>query len=329
MNAHKPSSTSKPLSGRVLISGGAGFLGSWLSEALLERGLTVTCIDNLSTGLRENLSHLLPNKAFTFIQQRVEEPPPSGAFHYVLHFASRPSPDDYTTNPVETLTPNAQGVMNMLEVARKNDAVFFLASTSEVYGDAQVIPTPEDYWGYVNPLGLRSCYDEGKRFAEAVANAYQREYGLDVRIMRIFNVYGPRMRGDGLYARVVPIFIRQAVGNEPLTIHGDGSQTRSFTYVTDWLDATLLALAKKEARNQVLNVGSDTETRIIDLAKTIISLTGSRSDLRFLPKREDDPYRRRPDIAKARHILGWTPRTGLKQGLKKTIEWFTSRQSGK
>ncbi len=316
------------LSGRVLLSGGAGFLGSWLAEALNERGLKITCVDNLSTGLHSNLRTLRKSIGFKFVKERVEDYHPKGKFDYILHFASRPTPGDYMARPIETLTPNSKGVMNMLEEARKSDALFFLASTSEVYGDAQKIPTPEDYWGYVNPVGLRSCYDEGKRFAEALAVAYQRRHGLDVRIMRIFNVYGPRMRSDGIYGRVISIFIKKALANEPIPIHGDGSQTRSFAYITDWLEAALLLLSTKEAKHEVINVGGDKETRIIDLARLIITLTASQSTLVYKPQRTDDPHRRRPDISKAKHILGWSPKTSLEKGLLELIDWMKMQQYG-
>jgi UDP-glucuronate decarboxylase len=316
------------LNGRVLLSGGAGFLGSWLSEALVDQKIEVVCVDDLSTGLTDNISNLVRKQRFKFIQQKIEDFHPEGHFDYVLHFASRPSPDDYTIHPIETLTTNSQGTLNMLEIARRSDSIFFLASTSEVYGDAQVIPTSEDYQGLVSPVGLRSSYDEGKRFAEALTMAYHRQYGLDTRVMRIFNVYGPKMRGDGIYGRVIPIFVCNALGNEPLTIHGDGFQTRSFTYVSDWLEATLLMLWRTEAKGQIVNVGSDVETSVMELARLIIKLTDSKSPLRFVPPRPDDPRRRKPDIAKARNLLGWEPKTLLEEGLSECIQWFKSHRDG-
>jgi UDP-glucuronate decarboxylase len=305
----------------VLISGGAGFLGSWLSETLIEQGLKIVCVDDLSTGLQDNISHLTHKTAFTFIHDKIERFQTKQTFDYVIHFSSRPSPDDYMAHPIDTLTATSQGTLNMLEIARKSDAPFFLASTSEVYGDAQVIPTPEEYWGFVNPVGVRSCYDEGKRFAESLTIAYQRQYDLDVRIMRIFNVYGPKMRADGLYGRVISIFLSQAIQGKPITIHGDGLQTRSFTYVTDWLEATVSMLQRPEAKGEIINVGNDVETSIIELANLIIQLTNSKSEVKFRHSRPDDPRRRRPDITKAIKLLKWKPVTPLENGLQKMIKW--------
>jgi len=315
------------LQGEVLISGGAGFLGSWLSETLASLGLEVVCVDDLSTGLIDNVSRLADGNRFKFVREKIENYRPEGAFKYIIHLASRPSPDDYVAHPIETLMTSAQGTLNTLEAARKNDAVYFLASTSEIYGDAKVIPTPEQYWGFVNPVGIRSCYDEGKRFAEALTMAYRRQYALDCRIMRIFNVYGPRMRSDGSYGRVIPIFITQALDNVPLTIHGDGSQTRSFTYVSDWLEAALLMLSMDRAKGQIINVGDSRETSILELAQLIVKLTNSRSPLTFLPPRVDDPKRRRPDVIVAKDVLGWLPRTPIERGLERTIEWLRGKRS--
>ncbi|MCC6052160.1 MAG: GDP-mannose 4,6-dehydratase [Fervidicoccaceae archaeon] len=308
----------------VLIFGGAGFLGSWLTEALLEMGAHVTVVDNLSTGSLKNIEHLLPHKNMEFIKQDIRAFTGSNKhYDYVVNMAARPSPEDYATHPVDTLLTSAEGSRNALEIARKNDAVYIFTSTSEVYGNPHVIPTPEDYWGYVNPIGPRSCYDEGKRFAEALTMAYHREYGLDVRISRIFNTYGPRLDiSMPSYGRVITKFITQALRGEPITVHGDGKQTRSFLYVTDNIEAHLLLMTKKEAKGQVINIGSDQEIEIIRLAELIKELTHSTSPIVFLPPRPDDPPRRRPDISKAKRLLGWEPRTPLREGLQKTIEWF-------
>jgi dTDP-D-glucose 4,6-dehydratase len=222
---------------------------------------------------------------------------------------------------VETALSNSLGTYKALEIARRNDATFLYTSSSEVYGHAEVIPTPEEYWGKVNPTGVRSCYDESKRFSEALAMSYYREYGLDVRIQRPFNVYGPRLREDGTYGRVVSRFVVQALRGEDLTVFGDGSQTRAFLYVDDWVDATLRML-RENVKGEVFNIGSDREVKILDLARTIISLTGSRSGIKFLPPRVDDPPRRAADITKARRRLGWEPRVSLEEGLRKTVEWF-------
>ena len=236
--------------------------------------------------------------------------------------AARPSPEDYTKYPVETMLSNSLGTYRTLEIARKSDAIYMYTSSSEVYGNAEIIPTPEEYWGKVNPIGIRSCYDESKRFSEALIMSYHREYGLDVRIQRPFNVYGPRLREDGSYGRVVSRFIYQALKGEDITIYGDGKQTRAFLYVEDWVEATLKMLFTKGLKGEVINIGSDKETRIIDLANMIITLTGSKSKIRYLPPRPDDPPRRAADISKAKRLLNWEPKISLEEGLKKTIEWF-------
>lgn len=255
------------------------------------------------------------------VKGRIEEVDVQGRFDYVIHLAARPSPEDYMRYPVETALSNSLGTYKALEIARRNDATFLYTSSSEVYGHAEVIPTPEEYWGKVNPTGVRSCYDESKRFSEALAMSYYREYGLDVRIQRPFNVYGPRLREDGTYGRVVSRFVVQALRGEDLTVFGDGSQTRAFLYVDDWVDATLRML-RENVKGEVFNIGSDREVKILDLARTIISLTGSRSGIKFLPPRVDDPPRRAADITKARRRLGWEPRVSLEEGLRKTVEWF-------
>jgi UDP-glucuronate decarboxylase len=313
---------------RFLVSGGAGFLGSWLVDALyMLRAEKITVIDNLSTGSAENIAHLLPTGRVELIQRPVEAVEPLAGYDYVLHLAARPSPDDYTRHPVETLLVSSRGTEAMLESARRSDAVFLLTSTSEVYGHAEVIPTPETYWGRVNPVGPRSCYDEGKRYAEALTVAYARQYGLDTRISRIFNTYGPRLdwRSPG-YGRVVVRFIAQALRGEPLTVHGDGRQTRSFLYAADNIDAHLRLLEPRpELRGAIVNIGNDEEITILELAQRILALTGSKAGIRHTPPRPEDPPRRRPDITRARRLLAWSPSTSLEEGLRETIEWIRRR----
>jgi len=311
----------------VLITGVAGFLGSWLADTLVALGSHIVGVDNLSTGSLNNVKHLLKTKHFRFIEADVTKLEPlEEKIDLVLHLAARPSPDDYLRHPVETLLTSSEGTLKALEVARRNDAVFLFTSTSEVYGDAEVIPTPETYWGKVNPIGPRSCYDEGKRYAEALCMAYLRQYGLDVRISRIFNTYGPRLdwKNPG-YGRVVVKFIAQALKGEPITVHGDGLQTRSFCYVSDNIEAHLIFLAKKELKGEVLNIGNPEEVTILDLAKTVIELTGSKSRIVHTPPRPDDPRRRKPDITKATKLLDWKPKISLREGLAKTIEWIKPR----
>jgi UDP-glucuronate decarboxylase len=302
---------------KYLIFGGAGFLGSHLVESL-EGDITV--VDDLST---VKYLELPPN--VKLIKDRVETFKTNEKFDFVIHLAARPSPEDYMQHPVETALSNSLGTYNALEIARKSDATFLYSSSSEIYGHAEIIPTPEDYWGKVNPIGVRSCYDESKRFSEALIMSYFREYGLDVRIQRPFNVYGPRLREDGSYGRVVSRFIYQALKGEDITIFGDGNQTRAFLYVSDWTEATKKMLFTQGLKGEVFNVGSDKEVKIIDLAKMIIRLTNSNSKIKFLPPRADDPPRRAADITKAKKILGWEPKVNLEEGLKRTIEWFKVR----
>jgi len=304
---------------RVLISGGNGFLGSYLAEKFLEENFLVTIVDDQSTSKRKNLPDNIE-----FVKEKIENYDDSRKYDFVIHLAARPSPEDYISHPVDTILSNSLGTLRMLERARKGDSIFMYTSSSEIYGEASIIPTPEDYYGYVNPNGIRSCYDEGKRFSEALIMAYYREYGLDVRIQRPFNVYGPRIREDGQYGRVIPRFIAQALKNEPLTVHGDGMQTRAFLYITDWLEATWKFLTGKY-KGEIINIGSDKEIAIIDLAKKIILLTGSNSDIVFLPRRQDDPTRRAADIRKAKKLLNWEQKIDLDEGLKKTIDWFRVR----
>ncbi|ACP35054.1 NAD-dependent epimerase/dehydratase [Sulfolobus islandicus L.S.2.15] len=301
---------------KFLISGGAGFLGSHLIENLANEH-EITIVDDLST-----TKYIQLPKNVKLIKDKIENFKTNEKFDYILHLAARPSPEDYMNNPIETLLSNSIGTWNALEIARKSDAIFMYTSSSEIYGNAEVLPIPEEYWGKVNPIGVRSCYDEGKRFSEALTMAYYREYGLDVRIQRPFNVYGPRLREDGNYGRVISRFIYQALRGEDITVFGDGKQTRAFLYVTDWVEATKKLLFSKGIKGIVLNIGSDKEVKIIELARMIINLTNSKSNIKFLPPRPDDPSRRAADITKAKKLLNWEPKVSLEEGLRKTIDWF-------
>jgi UDP-glucuronate decarboxylase len=307
---------------KVLISGGAGFIGSWLADALLDLGASVTCVDNLSTGEIANINHLLGRRSFSLIQADVVNFTVGEKYDYLLHLASRVSPEDYQQHPIETLLANSLGSYRMLELARKMDSRILYPSSSEAYGDARVVPTPEDYWGNVNPTGPRSCYDEGKRFSEALFMGYKREYGLDVRVARVFNSYGPRIRATGSYARVAARFIRQALSGDPITVFGDGSQTRSLCYIADTILGLLMLLTAGNAAGEVVNVGAPEEIRILDLAKKIKGLAQSESPIVFCPLPAEDPKRRCPDISKAKRVLGWTPTISLNEGLKRTIKSF-------
>lgn len=311
---------------KVLITGGGGFLGSWIGETLLALDTKVYCVDNFSTGIRRNIESLKGNKNFYLIEKDVENFDTDETFDFIFHFASRPAPDDYVLHPIETLKANSIGTLKMLELSKRSNSTFIYASSSEVYGDAEVIPTPEDYWGRVNPIGVRSCYDEGKRFSEALCMAYFRECNLDVRIVRIFNTFGPRLRADGTYGRAISRFLTQALGHQPITIYGDGQQTRSFTYVTDTITGILKVATSSLARGEVFNIGNTEEIRIIDLARLIIELTKSESKIIFLPPAKDDPRRRRPDITKAMLTLKWAPRVSIEEGIKRTIEWLKSQK---
>jgi UDP-glucuronate decarboxylase len=307
---------------RVLVTGGAGFLGSWLSEEIVELGGELLCVDNLATGREDNISQLKMRKNFRFEKLDVAERIVDEPFDLVFHFASRASPEEYQQHPVETLLANSDGTRNILQIARNHNARVIYASSSEIYGHPTIIPTPESYWGWVNPIGPRSCYDEGKRFGEALCMAYLRAYNLDVRIVRIFNTYGPRIRGDGPYARSASRFIHQALNCQPLTIYGDGSQTRSFCYVTDTVGAILQTATTDVARGEVLNIGNPREVTILSLANLIGRLVGREYTLSFAPLPQDDPPRRCPDISKARSLLRWEPKVELEAGLASTIQWF-------
>jgi len=306
----------------ILVTGGAGFIGSWLCDFFRSFNVEITCLDNMSTGRLKNIDHLSGKPGFNFVSKDVCNFKSKIKFDYVLHLASRASPEEYQKHPIETLRANSLGSYKMLELARKNDSTILFTSTSEVYGDAQVVPTPETYWGNVNPVGVRSCYDEGKRFAEALFMAYHKEYGLNVRIARIFNTYGPRIRADGAYGRAVPRFISQALTDKPITVYGDGTQTRPFCYATDTATGLLKLLTSENAKGEIVNIGNPKEMTILELAQTIKQLTGSSSPLSFHPLPADDPKRRCPDINKAERVLRWSPNISLKHGLQKTITWF-------
>ena len=306
---------------RTLITGGAGFLGSHLCDYLMEKGHDVICIDNLLTGSSENIEHCIGNSKFTFIKHNVSEYIYiEGEIDNVLHFASPASPLDYLKLPIQTLKVGSLGTLNAIGVAKDKKARFLLASTSEVYGDPLVHPQPEDYWGNVNPVGPRGVYDEAKRFAEAMVMAYHRSHGVDTRIVRIFNTYGSRMRiNDG---RALPAFISQALNGEDLTVFGDGSQTRSFCYVSDLVEG-IYRLLVSDVTDPV-NIGNPTEIKLIDVAKEIVEMTGSKSKIIFKPLPIDDPKYRQPDITKAEKLLSWAPEVSRTDGLKKTIEYFRS-----
>ena len=310
------------LMARVVVTGGAGFLGSHLADALLARGDRVVAIDNLSTGAIANIEHLFDRDGFTFVEHDVSNHVGvAGPVYAVLHFASPASPIDYLQLPIQTLKVGSLGTHNTLGLAREKGATYLLASTSEVYGDPLVHPQHEEYWGNVNPVGPRGVYDEAKRFAEAMTMAYHRYHGLDTRIVRIFNTYGPRMRpGDG---RVVSNFVVQALRGEPLTIYGDGSQTRSFCFVDDEVRGLLALLDSSE--HEPVNIGNPTEFTIAELAELVLDVTGSRSAIEQRALPVDDPTQRRPDIGRARDVLGWKPEIDLHTGLQRTVEYFRPR----
>ena len=300
----------------VLVSGGAGFIGSHLCDALIERGNKVVCIDNLITGKKRNIEHLIKNKNFKFVKADICKPLKlKERFDEIFNLASIASPIHYQNWPIETLMVGSIGTKNILDLAVKNKAKFLHTSTSEVYGDPLVHPQPESYYGNVNPIGLRSCYDESKRFSEALIMAYRRKKKLDVKIVRIFNTYGPRMDlSDG---RVVPNFIMQALKGKPLTVYGSGKQTRSFCYISDMVEGLLKMIDSKELGP--INLGNPGEFTILELAEKLVKLTGSKSKLTFRPLPADDPEKRRPDISKAINLLHWKPKVKLDEGLKYTV----------
>jgi len=308
----------------VVVTGGCGFLGSWICTTILKMGGRVFCVDNLSTGITLNLDELKKNENFIFINKDIQKLSltelPKNA-NIVLHFASRASPDDYRNHPIDTLESNSIGTKNLLEYSIKNQSLFLFASTSEIYGEPSVVPTPETYYGYVNTMGQRSCYDEGKRYAESLIHAYHQTYGIEVRVARIFNTYGPGLRPEGDYGRAMSRFILQGLKNEPITIYGDGSQTRSFNYITDTLTGIMSILANKSFNVKPVNIGNSKEIKILDLANMIKKITKSKSKIVFLPPHSDDPKRRCPDTTRLREI-GWKPLVSLEEGLKTTIEWI-------
>jgi dTDP-glucose 4,6-dehydratase len=304
---------------RTLVTGGAGFIGSHLCERLLREGSSVICVDNLVTGDLKNIESLFGHESFLFLKldvtQFIHIP---GELTHIFHLASPASPIDYLKLPIQTLKVGALGTHKVLGLAREKKARMLLASTSEVYGDPQEHPQKESYWGHVNPIGPRGVYDEAKRFAEAMVMAYHRYHGVDTRIVRIFNTYGPRMRKED--GRVVPNFITQALRGQDLTVYGDGNHTRSFCYVDDLVEGFLRAMERGDA--DPINLGNPLESTILEFAQTILRLTGSRSKIVHRPLPEDDPKIRRPDITRARQLLGWEPHTALEAGLTKTIEFF-------
>ncbi len=307
---------------RILVTGGAGFLGSHLCDYLLKKSHQVIAMDNLITGNINNIAHLAGNENFKFIKQDVTEyiylP---GELDYILHFASPASPVDYQKYPIQTLKVGSLGTHKTLGLDKEKKAIFLLASTSEVYGDPLVNPQKEDYWGNVNPIGPRGMYDEAKRFAEALTMAYHRSHKLDTRIARIFNTYGPRMRAND--GRVVPAFINQALKGEPLTVFGDGSQTRSFCYISDLVEGIYKLMLSDV--NEPINIGNPEEMSILEFAQKVIEITKSKSKIIFKELPQDDPKVRRPDISRARELLGWEPKIRLEEGLKGTVEWFCKK----
>ncbi|MCS6998156.1 MAG: SDR family oxidoreductase [Aquificaceae bacterium] len=306
---------------RVLITGVAGFIGSHLCERFLREGFQVIGMDNFLTGLPDNIAHLFGDRAFHFVHYNVVNYIYiEGPVDLVVHLACPASPIDYMNHPIHTMKVDSLGTLHTLGLAKLKRARYILASSSEVYGSPQVHPQTEEYWGHVNPVGPRSVYDEAKRFSEALCMAYHREHGLDVRIARIFNTYGPRMRKrDG---RVIPTFIDRALRGKPLPIHGDGSQTRSFCYIEDLVEGLFRLSVAEGLSGQVVNLGNPEEVTIRELAIKIIKVTRSTSELEFLPPRPDDPPRRCPDVSKARKLLQWFPRIPLEEGLEKTVKWF-------
>jgi len=307
---------------RVVVTGGAGFIGSHLCKRLVEEGFRVICLDNFITGDKDNIRHLLKNSNFCLIERDVSKYIDiKEKVDYVLHFASPASPEDYLKFPIQTLKVGSLGTHNALGLAKEKNAKFMIASTSEVYGDPLVHPQPEAYWGNVNPIGIRGCYDEAKRFAEAITMAYHRVHKIDTKIIRIFNTYGPRMRiNDG---RVVPNFIYQALNNKPLTVYGTGAQTRSFCYVDDLVEGIFRFMHIKY--NMPINLGNPDEFTVLHLAKQIVQLTETKSKIIYKPLPQDDPKKRKPDITTAKKLLHWQPKVAISEGLPKTIGWFAKK----
>lgn len=310
----------------VLVAGGAGFLGSWACDVLERAGADIACVDNFSSGNTANLNHLRKRKSIRIFNadicdlksfDRIDSRP-----DIIMHLAATPNPMEYVTKSVSTLLSNTLGTYYLLQYARNIGASFVYASSSEVYGDSEKIPTPETYFGNVNPAGPRSCYDEGKRCSESFVKAFEYEFGLDTRILRIFNTYGPRMRFGDRMGRAIPRFMTQALCRSPITILGNGSQTRSFTYVTDTMRGLLQISVDNAAKNQVFNIGNNKETEIIELVNLVLKLSASKSEVLFEQLPEDDPKRRVPDISKAKALLGWVPTVSLEDGLARTLSWI-------
>lgn len=304
---------------RVLISGGNGFLGSHLVKKALSEGFRVTVVDNLSTS-----NSISVPKDVEFVKANIEDFTTDVDYAYYIHLAARPSPEDYILHPVETALSNSIGTLKMLEMTKRSNGIFLYASSSETYGSADVIPTPETYWGMVNFVGLRSCYDESKRFSESLSLAFHRQLGVNVRIQRPFNVYGPRIRSDGLYGRVIPRFIEQALTNKDITVHGDGEQSRSFLYVDDWVTATWTMLMS-DVNGKIFNIGSQDEISVNNLAIKIKNIIRSNSRIVHTAARVDDPRRRSADIKSARSVLRWEPKINLEEGLIKTIDYMRNK----
>lgn len=312
-----------PRAMRVVVAGGAGFLGSHLCARLLDEGGEVVCVDNLITGPRAHVEALAANPRFSFVEHNISEPLfLDGPVDAVLNMASPASPVDYLRYPIPTLKVGALGTFHTLGLAKAREATYLLASTSEVYGDPQVHPQPESYWGHVSPIGPRGVYDEAKRYAEAMTMAYHRYHGLDTRIARIFNTFGPQMRPDD--GRAVATFITQALDGKPLTVHGDGSQTRSFCYVDDMIEGLVRLL--RSGYHEPVNLGNPEEHTVLELAQMIRELAASASEIVFEPRPVDDPNVRRPDITLARETLGWEPKVPVREGLARTIEWFRAER---
>lgn len=307
----------------VLVTGGAGFIGSHLCDFLINKGYRVTCLDNLLTGSKKNVEHLLDNPNFEFVEADITKPIDSfsSGFDCIFHLASPASPIDYQNYPEETLLANSVGTLNILELAKKTSAKVLIASTSEVYGDPLEHPQKETYLGNVNTFGPRSCYDEGKRYAEAATYVFLHKYNIDARIIRIFNTYGPRMQKDD--GRVVSNFINASLSGNPINIDGDGSQTRSFCYISDLVDGIYKAMFLDNTKGEIFNLGNPDEYKVKELADKIINLTNSKSEIKYSGTfREDDPMRRQPDITKAKSVLGWEPKVDLEEGLQKTFEYY-------
>lgn len=306
---------------KILVTGGAGFIGSHLCERLLVDGHEVICADNLGSGKKDNIKHLLYSPKFKFLECDISEYPQiSGTIDQIYIFASRASPIDFSEHPIEIMKANSFGTYNMLRLARKHHAKMLFASTSEIYGDPLEHPQKETYWGNVNSVGIRGCYDESKRFGEALCMSFHRKYLVDVKIARIFNTYGERMSNDG---RVVIAFIKQALKNEPLTVYGNGRQTRSFCHVSDLVDGLIKLMNSNY--NEPFNLGSPHENTVLEIADIIKKLTGSKSEIVFCPLPQDDPKKRNPDITKAKEKLGWEPKIKLEDGLQRTIKWFKEK----